>query len=316
MLADLALARSTVDQAAERRDEDGLYDRLRDDPTTRVLLVRAGEVAVSDDALVLLSPGDLPGITWSADHVHLLGADDDGTYLSVVLPADLGDVRDLDGVPIVEDAALVELVHGLEFGHLRDMGDALSDRDAGLATTAVALAAWHHRQPRCPRCGEPTDVEQAGWARRCPADAEQHFPRTDPAVMVALTDDNDRLLLGHAVHWPHGRFSTLAGFVEAGESAEEAVRREIMEEAGVRVVDMTYRGSQPWPFPCSLMLGYTARIEGVENARPDGEEVGELRLFTREELASAVAVGEVYLPMRSSIARSLIEDWYGGELIG
>ncbi|MGC5615326.1 NAD(+) diphosphatase [Georgenia sp. Z1491] len=316
MLDDLPLARSTVDQAAERRNEDGLYDRLRQEPGTRVLLVRRGEVAVDGDALVLLTPGQLPSIGWDAERIHLLGADADGTYLSADLPDDLGDVRDLDGVPVVEDAALVEAVHGLEFAHLRDVGDALSDRDAGLATTAVALSTWHHRHPRCPRCGEPTEVQAAGWVRRCTTDEEQHFPRTDPAVIVALVDDRDRLLLGHAAHWPAGRFSTLAGYVESGEAAEEAVRREIMEEAGVRVVDMEYRGSQPWPFPCSLMLGYTARIEGVEDARPDGEEVTELRLFTRDELAAAVRVGDVYLPMRSSIARSLIEDWYGGELLG
>ncbi|MGC5628349.1 NAD(+) diphosphatase [Georgenia sp. Z1344] len=316
MLADLPLARSTVDQAAERRDEDGLYERLREDPTTRVLLVSQGEVAVADDALVLLAPADVPGITWTPEHVHLLGADDEHTYLSVVLPDELGRERDLDGVPIVEDAALVELVHGLQTLHLRDVGDALSDRDAGLATTAVALGAWHRRHPRCPRCGEPTEVRSAGWMRWCAQDEVPHFPRTDPAVIVALVDDRDRLMLGHAVHWPQGRFSTLAGYVESGESAEEAVRREIMEESNVRVVEMEYRGSQPWPFPCSLMLGYTARIEGVEDARPDGEEVTELRLFTREELESAVRLGEVYLPMRSSIARSLIEDWYGGELLG
>ncbi|MGO1835399.1 MAG: NAD(+) diphosphatase [Actinomycetaceae bacterium] len=310
----LPLARSVVDEAAYLRGEEGLYDRLRADPTTRVALVLRGEVAVDGDRLLLVAPGDLPGLDWGPERVHLLGRDTDGTYLSAVLPDRIGEARDLDGAPVAEEAELARLVERTEFATIRRVGHRLGDRDAGLATTAVALSAWHRRSPHCPRCGSLTVVEESGWMRRCPADDEQHFPRTDPAVIVALVDDEDRLLLGRSVHWEEARFSTLAGFVESGESAETAVRREIYEEARVEVTEMSYRGSQPWPFPCSLMLGYRARVTNVQTAQADGEEVAEIRLFTREQIRDEAASGRIRLPGRSSIARSLIEEWYGGVL--
>ena len=134
----------------------------------------------------------------------------------------------------------------------------LDGAEAGLATTAVALDAWHDRHVRCPRCGAATRVEQAGWIRVCVVDGSEHYPRTDPAVIMAVVDDADRILLGHAAQWAPGRWSTLAGFVEAGESLEHAVRREVLEETGVVVGEVAYRGSQPWPFPASLMLGFRA----------------------------------------------------------
>ena len=147
---------------------------------------------------------------------------------------------------------------GLAWTPLRDVGAELTAREAGLATTAVALDAWHDRHPRCPRCGAPTRVRAGRLVRVCVVDGSEHYPRTDPAVIMAVVDDDDRILLGHAAHWAPGRCSTLAGFVEAGESLEHAVRREVLEETGVVVGDVTYRGSQPWPFPASLMLGFRA----------------------------------------------------------
>ncbi len=182
---------------------------------------------------------------------------------------------------------------------------------------AVALANWHAGHPRCPRCGAPTAPSQAGWSRTCPEDSSQHFPRSDPAVIVLITDDDDRALLGRRGEWPEGRYSTLAGFVEAGESAEMAVRREMLEEAGVDVDRLDYLGSQPWPFPASLMLGYRARLApGSGVATPDGVEITELRWFTRDELREVSAAGSVAVPPSISIARRLIEHWYGGELPG
>lgn len=198
----LPLARSTVDPDAVSRPVEGLVTRLVDDPTTQVLLVQRGLVATRGSALDLRTPAEVPGDVWVPDHVVYLGRDDDGAYLALTLPEHLGEERDLDGVPVVEDAGLVDLVATLEFSHLRDIGDALPDRDAGLATTAVALSAWHVRHPRFPRCGEPTEVIDAGWVRRCPADGSLHYPRTDPAVIMAVTDKDDRVLLGHAAHWP------------------------------------------------------------------------------------------------------------------
>ncbi|MFS0706421.1 NAD(+) diphosphatase [Cellulomonas sp. 179-A 9B4 NHS] len=194
---------------------------------------------------------------------------------------------------------------------LRVVGAALDARDAGLATTAVALDAWHDRHPRCPRCGAPTRVAQAGWSRVCDVDGSEHYPRTDPAVIMAVVDDADRLLLGHAATWPEGRYSTLAGFVEAGESAEQAVRREVREETDVVVDRVEYRGSQPWPFPGSLMLGYRAHAVRTD-ITVDGEEMTAARWYTRAELTADVRAGTLLLPGRASIARALVEEWFGG----
>jgi NAD+ diphosphatase len=203
---------------------------------------------------------------------------------------------------------------------LRQAGGALDARDAGLMVTAVALDNWMRTHPRCPRCGTPTEFDAAGWSRRCPADGSQHFPRTDPAVIVLVLDRDDRALLGRQRRWAPGWFSTLAGFVESGESAEAAVRREIHEESGVVIAggldDIRYLGSQPWPFPCSLMLGYHAWTDAPDDMVVDGDEITEARWFTRAELAAACEVGEVRLPPSISIARRLVERWYGSELPG
>ncbi|GAA4416486.1 NAD(+) diphosphatase [Georgenia halophila] len=311
----LPLARTAVDPDAVSRTDDTLVRRLVADPTTRVLLLQRGLVACDGDALDLREPADVPGDAWTGEVVYL-GRDADHAYLAVTLPAQLGAQRDPDGGPAVEDARLADLVSGLRLTHLRDVGDVLDDRDAGLATTAVAVSAWHERHPRCPRCGEPTEVIDAGWVRRCNTDGSLHYPRTDPAVIMAVTDHGDRILLGHAAHWPERRFSTLAGYVEPGESIEVAVAREVMEEVGLEVGDVEYVASQPWPFPASLMLGFRAALaEGAsDDVRVDGVEITDARFFTRAELAHAVRAGEVLLPMRSSIARSLIEEWYGGPL--
>ena len=187
---------------------------------------------------------------------------------------------------------------------LREIGAALNDRDAGLLTTAVALARWHDRHPRCPIDGTPTALENGGWVRRCPTDGSEHFPRTDPAVIMLVHDGADRCVLGRQAVWPEGRFSILAGFVEPGESAEAAVAREVDEEVGLPITDVTYAGSQPWPFPSSLMLGYTARATGSELNLRDGE-LAEARWFTRDEVRARV----VRLPPPVSIAHRLITDW-------
>jgi NAD+ diphosphatase len=198
---------------------------------------------------------------------------------------------------------------------LREVGAGLSGDEVSVATTAIALDNWHRTHPRCAQCGKPTVPTQAGWTRRCDADGSEHYPRTDPAVIVLVIDGEDRALLGRQGRWQPQWFSTLAGFVESGESAESAVRREIEEEAGVRVDDMVYLGSQPWPFPCSLMLGYHAWTSDVDIV-VDGEEIVEARWFSRAELAAACASGEVALPPAVSIARRLIERWFGEELPG
>ncbi len=151
----------------------------------------------------------------------------------------------------------------IQWAGLRDVGLRLPEDERGILAEALALANWHRTHTRCPRCGTPTDIAGLGWWRTCPEDGSEHYPRTDPAVIALLVDDEGNALLGRQTRWPEGAFSTLAGFVEPGESAESAVIREVAEEVGLVPTGATYIGSQPWPFPASLMLGYHARIAGV-----------------------------------------------------
>ena len=195
---------------------------------------------------------------------------------------------------------------------LRDLGADLDDLDAGLLAEAIAMIEWHERNRYSPLSGARTTIERAGWVQRDPQTGAELFPRTDPAVIMLVHDGGDRCVLGRQAVWPPGRFSILAGFVEPGESAEGAVAREVAEEVGLRVTDIRYVGSQPWPFPQSLMLGYTARVEGDPTLRLDPTEIEEARWFTRDELRSGT--GPRALPPAVSIARHIIDRWVDGEL--
>ncbi len=205
---------------------------------------------------------------------------------------------------------------GLRPADLREAAALLNDRDAGLFTHAVALANWHATHTHCPRCGTPTVTVAAGHAQRCPADGSEHFPRVDPAVIMLVTDPDDRCLLARNRRWPERRVSILAGFVEPGESAEQAVAREVGEETGITVAQVRYVGSQPWPMPQSLMLGFRASAAGDLEIRVDDDEIAEAHWFSRDELRSALASREILLPPPVSIAHRLIESWYGGQLPG
>jgi NAD+ diphosphatase len=309
----LPLARAAIDRAAHRRGGPVLADAWASG-STRVLLVRDGLVATRPGAegsteLDLVPPlGISPQPPAGNLHVPVfLGEDDDGAYLALVVIEH--DDLDADAAAVAD----LPVLRGRTWSTLRDVGHLLGDRDVDLAATGVALAAWHQRNRRCGRCGAPNVPAEAGWTRRCRVDGTEDYPRTDPAVIVAVTDDADRILLGHAARWPNRRFSTLAGFVEPGESAEAAVRREVAEEVSVEIGELEYVASQPWPFPNSLMLAFRARALTTEIA-VDGAEMAEARWFTRAELQAAVHDGDVLLPMRSSVARVLIESWYGGPL--
>ena len=329
----LPLSRATTGRGAHRRTEPDVVGQVLTEPGTRVLLVHRGRLAASDDtALDLLAAtavdpalvpvrataaagGRTPVLPEADRGTWLyLGEDSTGAFLALVLPDAAGTPAvGLEGIAPVSPAG--DLVAAHTWRSLRDLAPALSSRDAGLATEAVALAAWHASHPRCPRCGEPTEVVHGGWVRRCTNDASEHYPRTDPAVIMAVVDDADRLLLGRAAQWAPGKFSTLAGYVEPGEPLEAAVRREVLEEVGVLIGDVEYRGSQPWPFPASLMLGFVAHATSTE-IQVDGEEVVDARWFDRPGLVEALETGAVVLPGRASIARALIEDWYGAALPG
>jgi NAD+ diphosphatase len=307
----LPLSRAAIDRDYLTRNRDDLFEVLLAQSETRVLTLWKRKALMAGDALALLSVGELPAEAMSSAEVLVyLGrtiSDADG-IADGTLPA---------GTPIVAavvtDAVADLLDDGPEsWGDLRKIADSLSDRDAGLLTQAVAMANWHESHQFSPKTGEPLAVAQGGWAR---IDSRgEVFPRTDPAVIVAVIDDDDRILLGSNSQWESNRYSLLAGFVEAGESLEAAVAREVFEESGIRVVDPVYLGSQPWPFPASLMLGFTARVdpERESTLAPDGDEILDLRWFSRDDLSAAL--GEITLPNRSSIARAILEQWYGGSI--
>ncbi|WP_030173230.1 NAD(+) diphosphatase [Spirillospora albida] len=289
----LALARGTLDRVALRRRDDAWLDAAWADPRTRVVVVEQGRALVAFDpapALVLVPPDRAPdGDRW------LLGVDAAGAaYFGVPGP-----------LPAVE---------GAEPAELRRVGAVLSDRDSGLLTHVVALEAWHATHRFCPRCGMRTRVASAGHVRVCPEDRSEHFPRLDPAVIMLVTDAADRILLARGPQWPADRRSILAGFVEPGESLEQAVAREVLEEVGLSVRDVRYLGSQPWPMPRSLMLGFSARADGDAPLRPDPEEILDAAWYTRDELRAAIEAGEIIAPGPLSIAAQLIMRWYGAEL--
>ncbi len=246
--------------------------------------------------LVFISSAEAPEGT-----KFLLGVDtDDVVYFGVSVPGGVSRVRSGD-----DDVQPMSL---------RQVGALLSDRDAGLLTHAVALANWHDTHTHCPRDGTPTVPAPAGHVTTCPTDGSEHFPRLDPAVIMLVTDPDDRCLLARNALWPKGRMSVLAGFVEPGESAEHAVAREVFEETAITVGHIRYLGSQPWPMPRSLMLGFQAAAPGGQRITVDAEEIGEARWFTREEMLAAIGTGELAVAPTSSIARRLIEFWYGGNL--
>lgn len=296
-LARLPLSRYEVDRDYLSRERVNLFAELWENPATRVLPIFQGTALMSAPAsLALLRTGAIP----DAEILVYLGL---STSTTSPEPA---------GTPIVA-ALLADAGHfaEAEWGSLRTVGNLLSDRDAGLLTEALGVLNWHASHGFSPRTGEPTVVTKGGWVRRDPLSNTEIFPRTDAAIIVGVLDADDRLLLGSNALWETNRYSLLAGFVEPGESLEAAVVREIFEESGLRVIDPVYLGSQPWPFPASLMLGFTARLDPAyaNDAIPDGAEILDLRWFSRDELRDAL--GEILLPGPTSIARAIIDEWYG-----
>ena len=291
-----ALSRGTLDRSAVLRRDDAWLADAWADSRTRVLVVDDGRALVdaadSSARLVFVSPGDAPD-----GERYFLGLDDDtgAVYFAVA-----GPVPEVDG--------------GASPAGLRGVGALLGDRDAGIMAHAVALQRWHATHRHCPRCGTPTRVAAAGHVRKCPSDGSEHFPRVDPAVIMLVHDAaGERCLLARQPSWPEGRFSTLAGFVEPGESLEQAVAREVAEEVGVPIVATHYAGSQPWPFPSNIMLGFFAEA-GDERIVVDADEIVEARWLTRDMLRRVTDEGSMGLPGGVSIARRLIEGWYGGPL--
>jgi NAD+ diphosphatase len=194
---------------------------------------------------------------------------------------------------------------------LRELGATLDEFHLGISMHAIALSNWHRSHPHCSRCGAETTSTLGGSVRVCVKDQSQHHPRTDSAVIVLVKDKDDRILLGHQPIWPDGRFSTFAGFLEPGETFEQCVEREVFEESGVKVNEIKYLGSQPWPFPASIMIAFSAVVVDPSSAKADGVEITEVRWFTRDELKTSVADGSLLLPPTISVARKMIAMWFG-----
>ncbi len=309
MIKSQLTAETILDRQCEQRIEPGYLDAVQREPSHRVVLLHRGKALLRDGALNYVDPAQhlaaLPAGTITVflgkvndGHGHQLPA---GTSLVLqILPYDAG-------LPARVPA-------GADFVSYREAAAHLSAADAEVFIQAAAVANWHTTHPCCPRCGNPTMVASAGWMRRCTVDQSEHFPRTDPAVIVAIVGADERILLANNYAWDPHRYSTVAGFAEAGESAEQAAVREIAEEVGVHLHSLEYFGSQAWPFPRSLMLGFIAYTDDTVPT-PDNVEVREARWFGREELQTAVLKGEAAISHRQSIARSLIEHWYGGPIL-
>ncbi len=281
---------AALDRApVQRRRSEWLTEQLRDERAGTLLVSDRG-VRVERDRdgarLLLAPPAELQG------EPLLLGLGDGGRPLFAL------DVSDVDGNGLP----------GVALG-LRELATELPAHELGLVAYAAALLNWHRRHGFCAVCGHATEIADGGHERRCPACGAHHFPRTDPVVIMRVTR-GDQLLLGHKPEWPARRYSVLAGFVEPGETLEQAVRREVLEESGIEVEDVRYVASQPWPFPSSLMLGFEATaLPGREPAVGD-EELEDVRWFSREQVrAAARGEGELLLPPAFSIARQLIDRW-------
>jgi NAD+ diphosphatase len=282
-----------LDRLAHRRTDQAWLGEQRANPNNRAMLLHEGACATVDEtSLHLAAATDIP-------------PDAEVTFLGE------------DGGVVFFAAHVADRSADLQWRGLRELGQIRGHVD--LAITAIALDNWMRTHTHCSRCGAPTVAVDAGWSRQCPVDESRHFPRTDPAIIVLVIDVDDRALLGRQLRWQPGWFSTLAGFIEPGETAEAAVRREVLEECGIHLgpapEDVRYLMSQPWPFPSSLMLGFHASAASVD-ITVDGEEIVEAQWFHRDELADACREGRVRLPPALSVARKLIEQWYGAELPG
>ncbi|GAB3054842.1 NAD(+) diphosphatase [Sediminivirga luteola] len=312
------LSRSGSDRNYLQRGTDADLSAVWERPGTTAIVTHRGETLASQGSLVRLHRDELPA---ERIDVYLGRIKDSGHDVIGAILDDAGrswlDSRLEEATVRAGTGGLDDDIGGLDalgpvWLHLREIGAELPDTDVGLLTPLVALANWHASYGHSPRTGRPTEIRAGGWARRDPEDGSEYFPRTDPAVIVAVLatgdDGEERLLLAHNALWDSKRYSVLAGFIEAGESAEGAVVREIHEEVGVEVLEQAYAGSQPWPFPASLMLAFYARAAHAE-VKVDGTEILHARWFTRAELRAGMEAGEIHVPSPVSIARALIDAW-------
>lgn len=329
------MASGQFDRDAVRRNDANYLNSLKDSPNTSYILVTAcGEVAIKSDhvygqaphggltppdlahmeaeQLLELSHAQVAQLPFSPQEPYYLGKYGEKSYLALRVEA--------LGQQVPKRAAGQAPSQQLEenwqrcFAPLRAVAGMLEPYQGELAAAAVALATWDKNTKFCERCGASLKLACAGWEKHCTACAHITYPRTDPAIIVAITDDAERLLLIHGATWQPGRYSVVAGFVEAGESLEAAVVREALEETGIKISQASYCSSQPWPFPRSLMFAFTARAGGQQEPKADMQEVGHAFWVSREEFTQLVLEGKVIVPGRASSGHALVRAWYGREL--
>ena len=346
----LPLSQDGIDYEVDRRGEPGLIPRLLGEASTRVMLVNDGRLAVPrgqgelvDYQAVRMRLVLLPGrylLPELAGHpeagVIFLGSRVRGPrqrYVAVDITRAAAGTAVPDAAHVAADDAFEEpddeaggrgphagmidqAARRFDWVDLRGFAPHASAVECALATMAVSVSRWHNSQRHCPCCGAPVDAAMAGWAQRCSNERDGRrilFPRVEPAVITAIVDHDDRLLLQHNTGWRDGFYSVCAGFVEAGENLEHAARREASEEVGLTLGELRYLGSQPWPFPASLMVAFKGLAQGGL-IRVDGRETEQARWVTRDELTAGVTDGRIEIPGRASIARYMVKQWYGSAL--
>lgn len=319
------MASGQFDRDAVRRNDANYLNSLKDSPNTSYILVTArGEVAIKSDhvygqaphggltppdahmeaeQLLELNHAQVAQLPFSPQEPYYLGKYGEKSYLALRVEA-----------PDQAPSQQLEENWPCHFAPLRAVAGMLEPYQGELAAAAVALATWDKNTKFCERCGASLEIACAGWEKRCTACAHITYPRTDPAIIVAITDDAERLLLIHGATWQPGRYSVVAGFVEAGESLEAAVVREALEETGIKISQASYCSSQPWPFPRSLMFAFTARAGGQQEPKADMQEVGHAFWVSREEFTQLVLEGKAIVPGRASSGHALVRAWYGREL--
>ena len=278
---------SAIDRAAGRRATVDLS-------AADAVVVSSGSVLMEGDGLAILPSVARP-------------------ESSIVVFLGTHEGRDVVAITIQEESPT------LSAGILTPLRQAFSTLSLGgraaeveLAATAVAMIEWHGRHRVCPRCGAATEPLHGGWMLRCVAEGHEHYPRTDPAVIVAITDERDRMLFAHVGYQPAGRYSHLAGYLEPGETLEQAAHREVFEEASLRLFALQYVGSQPWPFPASIMVGFRAKANSAD-LKVDEVEVTDARWMARDDLRAALFDGSMRLASPGTLSRNLVHDWYGGD---
>jgi NAD+ diphosphatase len=289
-----------LDRASELRSDEAALDRLWS--TAKIIRVSDSKLASDGRSLQFLSAAEVTKLIsaqiFTSGDKYFLGID---TTTQVAYFA-----WDCD-----EEGQEAGETSSEGMSSLRELGATLDEFHLGISMHAIALSNWHRSHPHCSRCGAQTESSLGGSVRVCVIDQSQHHPRTDGAVIVLVKDKADRILLGHQPIWPDGRFSTFAGFLEPGETFEQCVEREVFEESGVKVNEVKYLGSQPWPFPASIMIAFSAVVDDPSTAKPDGVEITEVRWFSRDELKQSVSDGSLLLPPTISVARKMIAMWFG-----